>query len=50
MTPSQFNQLDEMKQIEAAWNGTHVATRHDKEFDILLYRLSGWNYFGRGSF
>ena len=42
MTLRQFNQLDEMEQIEAVWSGKHLATRHDKYHDILLYQIEGF--------
>ena len=42
MTLNQFNQLDEMEQIEAVWSGKHLATRHDEIHDILLYQIDGF--------
>ena len=42
MSLSQFNQFDELEQIEAVWSGKHLATRHDKDYDILLYQIDGF--------
>jgi hypothetical protein len=30
-----------LEQVENVWSGKHLATRHDKEFDILLYKVDG---------
>ena len=39
MTLYQFNQLDEMEQAEAVWDGVHIGERQDGEYTILLYQL-----------
>lgn len=31
-----------MEQAEAVWSGTHIGTRPDANFDILLYQVDGF--------
>jgi hypothetical protein len=42
MTLYQFNQLDEMEQAEAVWDGVHIGERQDEEHTILLYQLGSF--------
>jgi hypothetical protein len=42
MTLYEFNQLDEMEQAEALWNGVFIADREDDEHKILLYQIDGF--------
>ena len=42
MTLYQFNQLDEMEQQEAIWEGALIADRMDREYKILLYQIDGF--------
>lgn len=39
MTINEFNQLNEMEQAEAIWNGVFIDTREDKNHQILLYQI-----------
>ncbi len=39
MTLNQFNELDEMEQQEAIWDGKFVADTEDDEHKILLYQI-----------
>lgn len=41
MTLSEFNLLDEMQQGNVIWSGTRVATRHDDEYEIVLFQIDG---------
>jgi hypothetical protein len=59
MTLYQFNQLDEMEQIEAFWDGTLVGERQDGEFTVecrqihslyVEYRKSNGFYVDMRSF
>ena len=38
MTPEQFYKLDEMKQAEIVWEGTHIGQRQDEDYIIMLYK------------
>ena len=38
MTPEQFYKLDEMKQSEIVWEGTHIGQRQDEDYIIMLYK------------
>ena len=38
MTPEQFYKLDEMKQAEIVWKGTHIGQRQDEDYIIMLYK------------
>ena len=42
MTLYEFNELDEMEQIEAIWDGVFVADREDNEHEILLYQIDAF--------
>jgi len=42
MTFQEFNQLDEMEQQEAIWEGTLVADTEDNEHKILLYQIDSF--------
>lgn len=42
MTLYQFNQLDEMEQQEAIWEGVLIADREDGEHKILLYQIDSF--------
>jgi len=39
MTLYHFNQLDEMEQAEAVWDGVQIGERFDEEHNILLYQI-----------
>lgn len=41
MTLSEFNVLDKEQQAKAIWSGTRVATRHDEEYEIVLFQIDG---------
>ena len=41
MTLSEFNLLDEKQQGNVIWSGTRVATRHDEEYEIVLFQIDG---------
>ena len=42
MTLYKFNQLDEMEQAEAVWDGDFIADREDAEYKILLYQIDSF--------
>ncbi len=42
MTFYEFNQLDEMEQAEAVWDGVFIANREDSEHKILLYQIDAF--------
>lgn len=42
MTLHEFNQLDEMEQAEAVWDGGFIADREDSEHKILLYQIDAF--------
>lgn len=42
MTLYDFNDKGEMEQIEAVWEGAFIATRKDKEHNILLYQIDSF--------
>ena len=42
MTLYEFNQLDEMQQADAVWNGILIGDRTDNIFNILLYQIDGF--------
>lgn len=31
-----------LEQVENVWSGKHIATKHDKNHDILLYQIDGF--------
>ena len=42
MTLYEFNQMDEMEQMEGIWDGVFVDDREDNEHEILLYQADGF--------
>ena len=42
MTLYESKCLDEMEQMEAIWNGVHLANRDDAEHKILLYQIDSF--------
>lgn len=42
MTLNEFDQLDEMEQAEAIWEGVFIDTRKDNEHNILLYQIDAF--------
>ena len=42
MTLYEFNQLDEMEQAEAVWDGVFIGDREDAEHKILLYQIDSF--------
>lgn len=42
MTLYGFNQMDEMEQMEAIWDGVFLDDREDNEHEILLYQVDSF--------